>query len=69
MLNFNTKMTVKVTKGQIAVPLYQKINVTRSTISWENFHTCIKKYTQSPSFGPMLFDYSTSDVNIDNFLK
>ena len=41
-------MTVKVTKGQIAVALYQKINVTRSTISWENFILVSKSAHKAP---------------------
>jgi len=39
MLNiFNTKMAIEVTKGQIwSDTIYQKIDVTRSTICEENF--------------------------------
>ena len=40
------KMAVKVTKKvKFAMAIYQKINVTRSTLYMESFHTFFKKCT------------------------
>ena len=45
---YNTKMAVNSPKLKSALALYQKFDVTRSTIFMEVSHLLSKNYTQSP---------------------